>query len=95
MEVPGDVQPGAIFRADPGRYSSDRQNMVELYDLFADPLEEDNVAGSANVTEVEAEMDRRLRRWMEETKDPLLLGPVPSPRFRKAVERRAGSADSL
>ena len=95
VEVPGDVQPGAIFRADPGRYSSDRKNMVELYDLFADPLEEDNVAGSANVTEVEAEMDRRLRRWMEETKDPLLLGPVPSPRFRKAVERSAGSADSL
>jgi hypothetical protein len=36
VEVPGDIQAGAIFRADPSRYSTDRPNIVELYDLEAD-----------------------------------------------------------
>jgi N-sulfoglucosamine sulfohydrolase len=82
VEVPGDVQQGVIFRANPGRYSIDRRQLTELYDLLADPYEQDNLVGRPDFAAVEQELDRRLWRWMEETQDPLLRGPIPSPRFR-------------
>jgi N-sulfoglucosamine sulfohydrolase len=85
VEVPGDVQQGAIFRADPSPYSADRDQPVELYDLREDPWEQDNLAGRHAVREVEAELAGRLWRWMAETRDPLLSGPTPSPRYRAAI----------
>ncbi len=88
VEVPGDVQLGAIFRSDPGRYSVDRQQLVEFYDLLADPLEEHNLVGNTELAGVQQELDRRLWRWMEETQDPLLAGPVASPRYRMAMQER-------
>jgi N-sulfoglucosamine sulfohydrolase len=88
VEVPGDVQLGPIFRSDPGRYSFDRQHMVEFYDLLADPLEEYNLMGDTGLAEVQRELDRRLWQWMEETKDPLLSGPVASPRYRMVMKER-------
>ncbi len=87
VEVPGDIQTGAIFRADPGRYSTDRPAVVELYDLEADPLEQHNLAGRDDINEVERELSERLWAWMEETEDPLLKGPVASPRYRQAMRR--------
>lgn len=88
VEVPGDVQQGAIFRSDVGRYSTDRPSLVELYDLQADPLERDNLASEASLGEVERELEERLWRWMEETNDPLYHGPVVSPTYRQILERR-------
>ncbi len=86
IEVPGDIQAGPIFRADPSRYSRDRPSIVELYDLEADPLEQRNLAGTREVAEVEKRLSAELWRWMRETDDPLLEGPVPSPRYRQAIE---------
>ena len=86
VEVPGDIQAGATFRADPTRYSKDRPDAVELYDLEADPLEQRNLAGSSVVAEVQKRLSADLWRWMRETDDPLLNGPVPSPRYRQAME---------
>jgi arylsulfatase A-like enzyme len=86
VEVPGDIQQGAIFRANPARYSTDRPNVVELYDLETDPLEEHNLAGNQGLGEVERELSAQLWRWMRETDDPLLKGPVASPRYRLAME---------
>lgn len=86
VEVPGDIQAGAIFRADPTRYSKDRADIVELYDLEADPLEQRNLAGSSEMAEVEKTLSEDLWRWMWETDDPLLKGPVASPRYRRAME---------
>jgi N-sulfoglucosamine sulfohydrolase len=86
VEVPADIQQGPIFRANPSRYSIDRLNVVELYDLEADPLEEHNLAGSPNLSSVEEELSAALWRWMRETKDPLLEGPVASPRYRLAMQ---------
>jgi arylsulfatase A-like enzyme len=85
VEVPGDVQQGPIFRANASRYSTDRPNVVELYDLEADPLEEHNLAGSPGVIAIEEELSAELGRWMRETEDPLLLGPVASPGYRLAM----------
>ena len=86
VEVPGDVQQGAIFRANPARYTTDRPNVVELYDLETDPLEEHNLAGNQGLHDVERELSAQLWRWMRETNDPLLKGPVASPRYRLAME---------
>jgi arylsulfatase A-like enzyme len=87
VEVPGDIQAGATFRADPSRYSTDRPSVVELYDLEADPLEQTNLAGGADVRAVERALSERLWKWMQETDDPLLKGPVASPRYRSAMQR--------
>src|SRR5262245_3186177 len=86
VEVPGDIQRGPIFRAQPELYSADRPAVVELYDLKADPLERRNLAGSGGVVEVEQRLGAELWRWMRETDAPLLRGPVPSPRYRLAME---------
>ena len=87
VEVPGDIQLGAVFRADPGRYSTDRPAITELYDLAADPLEQTNLSGRMEAAEVERRLNEELWRWMQETDDPLLRGPVASPRYRAAMQR--------
>ena len=86
VEVPADIQQGPIFRANPSLYSTDRPNVVELYDLEADPLEQHNLAGTPSVKAVEEELSAELWRWMRETDDPLLNGPVASPRYRQAMQ---------
>jgi N-sulfoglucosamine sulfohydrolase len=85
VEVPGDVQRGPIFRSDPSRYSTDRPSVIELYDLEADPLEQLNRAGDPDMAAVEKRLKDELWRWMRDTEDPLLNGPVPSPRYRLAM----------
>jgi arylsulfatase A-like enzyme len=88
VEVPGDVQRGAIFRSDSARYSTDRPQLVEFYDLFADPLEQHNLVDCPELREVQRELDRRLWQWMEQTQDPLLSGPIASPRYYQAMQER-------
>jgi hypothetical protein len=39
------------------------------------------------VEDIEGELSERLWSWMRETGDPLLEGPVASPRYRAALER--------
>jgi len=51
----------------------------QLYDLFYDPHESCNLAADPAHPEVVREMAPRLDRWMHETDDPLLAGPVPKP----------------
>ena len=92
VEVPGDIQAGATFRADPTRYSTDRPAVVELYDLETDPLEHHNLAGGTGVRDVERDLSERLWAWMRETDDPLLKGPVDSPRYRLAMESELTSS---
>ena len=85
VEVPADIQASPIFRADPTRYSKDRPSAVELYDLEADPLEQRNLAATKETAEIEERLSGELWRWMRETDDPLLRGPVQSPRYRLAM----------
>ena len=97
VEVPSDIQQGAIYRANPSRYSTDRSSVIEVYDLDADPLEERNLAGRPGIEAVEQRLSADLWSWMRETRDPLLNGPIASPRYRLALQwgmaktREAGS----
>jgi arylsulfatase A-like enzyme len=50
-----------------------------LHDLFFNPGEGRNVAGSDDYADVLADLRERLHRWMVETEDPLLRGPVAPP----------------
>ncbi len=90
VEVPGDVQAGAIFRAAPERYVTTLHPDTELYDLATDPLEARNLAGQPAAADIERDLDGRLWRWMEETGDPLLDGPISSPVYRRAMAARNG-----
>ncbi|UGS34414.1 sulfatase family protein [Capillimicrobium parvum] len=51
----------------------------QLYDLIFDPDEGDNLAADPAYADVRRELAARLERWMRETRDPLLDGPVPAP----------------
>jgi N-sulfoglucosamine sulfohydrolase len=51
----------------------------QLYDLVFDPNEAANLADRADCRPVLQDLRARLRRWMEETDDPLLRGPVTPP----------------
>jgi arylsulfatase A-like enzyme len=51
----------------------------QLYDLVFDPLERHNVAGEPALAAVLDDLRARLDRWMAETGDPLLRGPIPVP----------------
>jgi len=50
-----------------------------LFDLEFDPNETNNLASEPHSTVVLEDMRRRVAKWMQETDDPLLKGPVPLP----------------
>ncbi|TCC35801.1 sulfatase [Kribbella speibonae] len=52
---------------------------VRLHDLTFDPHERNNLAGDPATATIQAGLARRLDRWMIDTDDPLLQGPVPPP----------------
>ena len=62
------------FKGSIRKYTQD-----ELYDLSRDPDEATNLADRAEVQTVRVDLRKRLARWMAETNDPLLDGPIPSP----------------
>lgn len=49
----------------------------QLYDLLFDPNEAHNVVDRPDLAPVVADLRARLERWMRQTDDPLLDGPVP------------------
>jgi len=51
----------------------------QLYDLVFDPNEGANLAGDPAYASVLGELRSRLERWMRDTGDPLLDGPIPPP----------------
>lgn len=56
-----------------------------LFDLFLDPVERVNLAGDAAFQALKEELSGRLERWMIETNDPIMQGPVPLPAGGKVL----------
>lgn len=52
---------------------------VELYDLIMDPSEMRNLAERPVHAELRSQLEENLERWMVDTDDPLLAGPIPPP----------------
>ena len=51
----------------------------QLYDLFFDPFESNNLVGKSEYVSIERELHQRLNSWMEETGDLLLKNKIPKP----------------
>lgn len=59
-----------------GGIGSRRKNPVELYDLYFDPMEKNNLINDPQYEAVAEEMDSVLRQWQLETGDPLIKGDL-------------------
>ncbi|ALC82913.1 MULTISPECIES: sulfatase family protein [Bacillus] len=67
--------------------------LEELYDLEQDPLEQSNLIADEKYKEIAIELRQKVQRWMEETNDPLLNGPVPGTGSKRWEEEiKAGRA---
>jgi arylsulfatase A-like enzyme len=84
VDVPSDIRESPIYPLLHAEFDAVRAP-AELYDLVEDPWERHNLAGSAGLASVEAELRARLLAWMRATADPLLDGPVASPYYADAV----------
>jgi N-sulfoglucosamine sulfohydrolase len=65
----------------------------QLFDLVFDPNEASNLAGDERYATMLDELRERLERWMRETGDPLLDGPVAPPPGSVLNRREDRSAD--
>ena len=59
-----------------------------LYDLVFDPNEENNLINDKNSQGVLKELQARLKKWMKDTNDPLLSGPILPPPASKIMDKR-------
>ena len=73
-----DNSPGKALWVD-HRWEDHHVPSEQLYDLMFDPNELRNLIGDPAIETILDELRGRLDRWMQETEDPLLLGPVPAP----------------
>ena len=68
------------------RFPYKKSHREELYDLWNDPAESNNLAGDAAYAPICQQLKAQLAQWMKETEDPLLEGPVPSPYHLRVSE---------
>jgi len=58
------------FLVDHGWLEQERPNEM-LFDLYLDPLEQNNLAKDQSYKKIKNELSSELEEWMEATKDPL------------------------
>ncbi len=85
VEIPSDIAASGAYRDLAGRLHPSHHAPVELYDLCADPAERTNLAGQPRHAAVQAELEGKVLRWMRDTGDPLLEGPIESPFYRETL----------
>lgn len=84
-DVPDDIRLSPIYPLVLDQIVGERPHL-ELYDLRRDPTERENLAGKPELDAIQTTLRHRLWRWMAETGDPLLQGPVASPFYRRTLE---------
>ena len=87
-----DDSPGKKRIMDCG-YASKLHSREELYDLYMDPLERVNYADSTDYSDVKKALSDELYKWMEDTKDPILLGKIEPPKGASLNSRTSLSAE--
>ena len=90
VDVPTDIRQSPIYPLMLAEFGGVRPP-IELYDLQTDLWEKRNLADNPEVASIQADLRQRLLRWMEQTDDPLLRGPVASPYYADALSRLRAS----
>ncbi|MBK8019909.1 MAG: sulfatase-like hydrolase/transferase [Chloroflexi bacterium] len=91
INVPADIQHSPIYPQMIDELTDERPPL-ELYDLMEDPLERDNLTGDPAHAEIQRALTQTLLAWMEETNDPILRGPIPSPYYHRAMRLLGGDS---
>jgi len=78
LKLPVDIEVTAT-RRDMGDGHLAPRPAVELYDLHSDPWEQQNLAGAEGHSEIESRMEAMLERLLQDTRDPVLRGPILRP----------------
>jgi len=91
LKIPADVLRSPFVAAVRETLRNWPRPEYELYDLRADPWERHNLAGQAEVAEVERELRARLQARLAFAKDPILEGPVePVPGYMDVFSHPGG-----
>ena len=91
LSLPTDIEQ-SLTRRDMGDEHLKPRQSVELYDLQGDPGEVKNHAGCPELSSVEDYMASQLQKFMEETDDPILRGPIPRPPEEAEIINRIWSS---
>jgi len=76
--MPVDIYEGPAGQAMADEYYSSARPHEELYDLQADPLEQQNLVGDPGHEELLCDLANRVDTWMEDSGDLLLTGRWPA-----------------
>jgi arylsulfatase A-like enzyme len=93
LTLPVDIEVSAT-RRDMGDDHLAPRPSVELYDLRDDPWEQVNLAGREACRSVEKQLAARLEAILEETRDPVLRGPIPRPQGEAEIRARIWNPDA-
>ena len=85
--LPNDVYASRAGQEVRGRYARPSRVYEELYDLEADPQEQENLADDDGYAQVCEKLSSTLATWMRDTDDPLLEGPVRPDDYAEMFER--------
>ena len=78
LALPTDIEI-SLTRRDMGDTHLAPRPPVELYDLAADPLERDNLAGRPEHADIERALAAELGRFLSDTADPVVAGTIERP----------------
>ncbi len=77
-----DESPGKSLLMEHGLLE-EKRDREQLFDLYFDPQEKNNLIDENHCQDIYQQLSGELERWMVETDDPLLEGPVPLPEGAK------------